>query len=180
MAKAKRLFASVSSVDHTTRLINAGDAGRLIATADALMTPCTPAEAAFLVAELIAAYPQLAMMRADKTQDFQLYSIKLHEAFRKFSKEVGKAVVHGGDGIPGKVAYKPQASDVMTFGNAEVEKIARVKTMAMRHRAESDRRRDARLSEPVIDEAELQRRRERVNRLNEEFKRAASSAKVMA
>jgi hypothetical protein len=142
MAKAIRMFGEIATVTPTTSLIRAEDADRIIASVDAGLQPCTPQQAAVLTAELIAAYPSLAMQRTDPSlsKDFQLYAVKLIEAFSKFSFEIGKLAVHGADGVPGRVQFKPQPSDVVAFATRELERRQNVKTMAMRHKAEAERR----------------------------------------
>lgn len=130
-------------VTHNTRLINALDCDRIEASIDADLRPCTGDQASTLVAELLGAYPGLVASK-DGSQasyrEFQLYAVKLCEAFKEFSYSVGKAIVHGGTGIPAKVAYKPQPSDVVKFGTIERDKRINTKTMVQRHRAEAIRR----------------------------------------
>ena len=146
------MFGEVSSVTPTTPLIRSEDADRIIASVDASLRPCTPQQAATLCAELIGAYPALAMQRNDPSfaKDFQLYAVKLIEAFSKYSFEIGKIVVHGADGVPGKVAFKPQPSDVVAAANKELERRQNVKTMAMRHKAEAARRERQKAEEDEI------------------------------
>lgn len=142
MAKAVRLFGKIEEVTDRTQLLRVEDAHRLIAGVDERMTPCTRNEAATLVAQLIGAYPDLAMMRDDPStsKDFTLYVLKLHEAFSQFSYAIGLAIVHGGTGLPAKNPYKPNPANVVKFGEAERDKLLAVKTMAQRHIAEAKRR----------------------------------------
>lgn len=146
MAKAMRLFGDVQSVTERTQLLNPADAHRLIAAVDADLVPCTDAQAATLVAELLGAYPGV-LAGKDGERDFKIYNIKLHEAFKVFSFRIGKAIVHGGTGVPSKQQFRPQPSDVVTFGKAEVSKRLNVKTMCLRHLAEVERREKERAEE---------------------------------
>ena len=143
MAKAIRMFGNLESVTYNTRLISPTDCDRIEASIDVDLRQCTGDQASTLVAKLLGAYPGLVASK-DGSQasyrEFQLYAVKLSEAFKEFSFSVGKAIVHGGTGIPAKVAYKPQPSDVVKFGAIERDKRVNVKTMAQRHRAEAIRR----------------------------------------
>lgn len=143
MAKAIRMFGNLEHVSQATRLIATADADRIEAAIDADLQPCSRDQASTLVAELLGAYPGLVASKDGSTEsyrEFQLYAVKLCEAFKEFSYSVGKAIVHGGTGIPAKVAYKPQPSDVVKFGAIERDKRINVKTMVQRHRAEAIRR----------------------------------------
>jgi hypothetical protein len=142
MQKATRLLGKLDEVTDKTQLVHPVDAQRVIDGVDDRMRPCTRNEAATLVAQLIGAYPDIAMMRDDPStsKDFALYTLKLHEAFSQFSYAIGQAIVHGGTGLPSKSPYRPKPADVVAFGNAERDRLLNTKTMAQRHLAESRRR----------------------------------------
>lgn len=142
LAKAMRLLGNLEPVTAYTRLISPVDADRIVTSVEADLAPCTRSEAATLVAELIGAYPDIAMARrqADGEKDFKLYSLKLYEAFAQFSFAIGKAIVNGGSGVPAICPYKPKPADVVAFGAKERDKRLNTKTMAQRHKAEAQRR----------------------------------------
>lgn len=175
LSKALRLFALVADVNEKTPLMHPDDAIKVIAAIDETMRPCTRMEAATLVAELIGAYPDLSMAKNDPAQskDFALYSLKLHEAFTQFSFNVGKAIVHGGTGLPSQNPYRPKPADVVAFGKAEVEKLQNAKTMAQRHLAEKARREQARKAEEEFQRhrPSLERRKAQVSALLETLSR---------
>ena len=125
-----------------TRLISPIDCDRIEASIDADLQPCTREQGTTLVAELLGAYPDFLNTRrsTEEQRDFQVYALKLLEAFLQFSWSIGKAIVHGGTGIPAKVQFKPRATDIITHGQAEKDSRINVKTMVQRHRAESIRR----------------------------------------
>lgn len=144
MAKALRMFSNVAPVSEFTPLMAEVDAERMIATVDAYLQPCSVEQAASLVIELFASYPQLLAQKSSAdskaAQDFKFYTAKVNQAFAKFSYGIGKRAVHAADGIPGQVAYKPQPSDIVSFANKEIAKLQNVKTMAIRHVDEHRRR----------------------------------------
>lgn len=142
LAKAIRLFSELQPVAENSRLIDPADAARIIAAIDETLKPCSQNEAATLVAELIGCYPELSMAKADAAQskDFRLYTVKVLEAFSQFSFAIGKAICHGGTGLPAQSPYRPKPADVVTFGKAEEAKRLNAKTMAQRHMAEHARR----------------------------------------
>ena len=174
MARAVTRFSVVSPVTEFTPLMVEVDAERMIATVDEYLQPCTRQQAAALVSELMMAYPQIAMQRNDPNskaaKDLQLYTTKLFEAFASFSYAIGKRAVHGAHGIPGKVAYKPQPSDIVSFAEKEIAKLQNVKTMAIRHLNER-RRRDAERKDQNLEQyGTPEERKARVAALAAEFK----------
>lgn len=179
MQKATSLLGKLDEVTEKTRLIQIADAERIIAGVDERMAPCSRNQTATLVAQLIGAYPDIAMMRDDPStsKDFALYTLKLHEAFSQFSYAIGLAIVHGGTGLPAKNPYKPKPADVIAFGNAERDKLLNTKSMAQRHIAEARRRAQAKAIE-----AEFERNRpsadERARQAREAIQRLAA-VKVM-
>lgn len=144
MAKALRMFGNLEMVTANTRLISAVDCDRIEASIDVDLRPCTREEGTTLVAELLGAYPDFLNTRRspEEQRDFQVYALKLLEAFLQFSWSIGKAIVHGGTGIPSKIQFKPRATDIITHGQAEKDRRINVKTMVQRHRAEAKRRED--------------------------------------
>ena len=150
------MFPAIRSVSSSERLLAPADIARIVVSVDAQLVPCTRDQATSLVAELFGAYPSLGLdrKRDGNDADFKLYAVKLHEAFSQFSYAIGKAIVNGGTGVPAKTQYRPQPSDVVAFGKAEVERRLSAKTMALRHRAEAERREQAR-----IEEADWERNR---------------------
>lgn len=136
------MFGNLEMVTAHTRLISPIDCDRIEASIDADLRPCTREEGTTLVAELLGAYPDFLNTRRspEEQRDFQVYALKLLEAFLQFSWSIGKAMVHGGTGIPAKVQFKPRATDIITHGQAEKDRRINVKTMAQRHRAEAIRR----------------------------------------
>ena len=163
------MFATVQPVTYSTPLMAPIDADRLIASVNAALKPCTREQASALVLELIAGYPQLILAKQDA--DTRLYQAKLLEAFAKYSHGIGKRIVNGADGIPGKVAFKPQPSDVVAFAEREQDKLRNVLTMAMRHKAEHQRRADDRARDQQCGTPE--QRKARVAALAAEFKAKA-------
>lgn len=142
MAKALRVFSRLETVDQRTQLIDPDSAQRIIATVDRDLLPVTREQATSLVAELLGAYPGVKgnLASDEQRRDFQVYTVKLFEAFSAYSFVIGKAAVHGATGIPSKQRFKPQPSDIVDFCEAEKHRRLDVKTMAQRHIAESQRR----------------------------------------
>lgn len=173
MQRATSLLGKLDDVTEKTQLVQIPDAERIIAGVDARMQPCTRNEAATLVAQLIGAYPDIAMMRDDPStsKDFALYTLKLHEAFSQFSYAIGLAIVHGGTGLPAKNPYKPKPADVVAFGNAERDKLLNTKSMAQRHIAEARRRAEAKAKEAEFERnrPSAERRAEQVRELLHSF-----------
>ncbi len=179
LQRAIHLLGKLDEVTSRTRLLAPVDAERVIAGVDDRMQPCSRNEAATLVAQLVGAYPDIAMMRDDPStsKDFALYTLKLHEAFSQFSFAIGQAIVHGGTGLPAENPYKPKPSDVVAFGRKLVARLTDAKTMAQRHLAESKRRR-----EEKAREAEFERNRpsaeERQRQVQEALGRFREGAKA--
>lgn len=136
------MFGNLEMVTANTRLISHIDCDRIEASIDADLRPCTREQGTTLVAELLGAYPDFLNTRrcTEEQRDFQVYALKLLEAFLQFSWSIGKAIVHGGTGIPAKVQFKPRATDIITHGQAEKDRRINVKTMVQRHRDEAIRR----------------------------------------
>ena len=138
------MFGNLEMVTAHTRLISPTDCDRIETSIDEDLRGCTREEGTTLVAELLGAYPDFLNTRrsTEEQRDFQVYALKLLEAFMQFSWSIGKAIVHGGTGIPAKVQFKPRATDIITHGQAEKDRRINVKTMVQRHRAEAKRRED--------------------------------------
>ena len=149
MAKALRMFSKPEPVNEYTRLINPLDADRIVASVDERLRPCTRSQSTTLVAQLIGCYPGVltAKRNDDEQREFELWTLKLQEAFSVFSYDIGKAIVHGGTGVPSKQRYRPQPSDIAEFGQREVDKLQAVKLMAQRHKAEAARRGQQRIDD---------------------------------
>lgn len=175
MQKATNLLGKLDEVTEKTQLVQIPDAERIIAGVNERMVPCSRNQAATLVAQLIGAYPDIAMMRDDPStsKDFTLYTLKLHEAFLQFSYSIGLAIVHGGTGLPAKSPYKPKPADVVAFGNAERDKLLNTKSMAQRHIAEAKRR-----SEAKAKEAEFERNRPSAEQRAEQVRQLLGSLAV--
>ena len=165
MQKAVRMLGQIATVDQYTRLISPADADRIIATAERYLRPCTSDQAITLVAQLIAAYPNLQLERRDSAEqkNFQLYSIKLHEAFLMFSYEIGLQLVDGGRGIPSIQAYRPQPSDIRAMGEKLAGKYRDTIAMARLHKQEAFKRAARRAEEakyavpPEVRRAQIER-----------------------
>lgn len=145
MARATRLLGAVQPVNEYTSLISPADADRIAATVDAQLISCTRNEASSLVVELLGAYPEIVLMRNDRTdgaeQSYKLYTIKLFEAFADYSYAIGKLIVDGGkEGVPARQKYRPQPSDIHDCAKIHIGRLQNVKTMALRHKAEAERR----------------------------------------
>jgi hypothetical protein len=142
MQRAIDLFSTLAPVTFNTALTPIEDCNRIEEAIDFDLQPCTREEAAKLLTELLYAYPAVAAMKRSQLEaaDFKIYSMKLLEALVRFPYVIGKLIVDGGIGVPAKVPYKPQPSDIAKFGNAERDKRINVKTMVQRHRAEALRR----------------------------------------
>lgn len=164
---------NLTHVTPQTRLISPIDCDRIEASIDYDLQPCTRDQGSTLVAELLAAYPGVVASKdgsSESYREFQLYAIKLCEAFVTFSFAIGKAIVHGGTGVPSLVQFKPQPSDIVKFGMAEKDKRLNVKTMAQRHREEAKRREREAEDEKKYDDGDADGRKQRVADLIRGFK----------
>ncbi len=157
--RATAILNDTAKVDVRTALIPDWVCDSTIARLDAEPRYCTPQQAALLAAELISAYPELILRsrNKDEAREFKAYSVKLIEAFSVHPYSVGKAVVHGGTGLPSKLAYSPKPADVAKAIAAEEARLALIRANAFAHKAERARR----LAQQAEDEA-WRRERERV------------------
>lgn len=180
MAAAIQALGPLKPVTEYSRLISPEACDRVIANADAHMTPCSRDQASSLVAQLIHADPGLALDRRDdeRERSFQAYALKLHEAFCVFSYAVGLQIVHGGTGVPATVPYRPKPSDVRATGDKIVGHIRDAKTMAQRHKAEAQRRENQRAEQAERQKScgTAEQRKARVAALMAEFRRATERA----
>ena len=172
------MLGTLRPVSENERLFAVEACQRVIAAMDLELTPCSRDEGTTFVATLLSAYP--AVLDRDRSEiaqrEFGLYANRLFEAFSMFSAAVCHVIVHGGKGVPAKQKYKPQPSDIIAAGNAEVEKIRAVKTMAQRQIAEHERREKALAANKVIDMAKTPEARARIDAMIRDFKVQAMEA----
>jgi hypothetical protein len=171
------MFGTLNPVNETTALLRPDDARRIIAALTEDLQPCSKSQATTLVAELVSAYPGLTQVNRNEAEraQFAAYTIKLFEAFSRFSYAIGKAIVHGGAGVPARVNYRPQPSDIVTFGEREELRRQDAKTMAQRHLREADKRERQRADDAILEKSRgsAEQRRRQVETLLAGFKATA-------
>lgn len=163
--KALAMLGTLRTLADDEPLIPVESCQRVIATMTDDLQPCSPTDAQAFVALLLTAYPSIRQAIDDR--DWRHYNHRLAEAFQQFSPAICRVIVHGGTGVPAKQRYKPQPSDIVECGNAELARIQNAKTMAQRHLLERQRRDTAAAERAAFDASlpTVEQRREQVARL---------------
>lgn len=154
----------MTTVSERTSLVTPLDRDRIEATIDAQMAKCTQEQAVAFTAQLIAANPnfQTNKRTPEEERDHKIYVVKLAQAFMEIPYVVGLQAVHGGKGIPSKVAFRPTPADVLAFAKSAVERLQNVKSMMALHKREHERREKEKAEESKYQTTDPEARNARV------------------